>query len=363
MKTILLSLSFFGVAFTAVAKVHTVSNDPATVAQFSNLQTAIDAAASGDTLLVHGSPTIYTGVTWGDKKLAIIGPGFAPDKELTATAMIAGITIRNTPADGSSSGTELNGLVLTGTLIVSDFFIGSQPVNNLLIQRCEFKSTVRIGSVGGGYGNYLFEGNYFNGSGIDNANQLGSTFSNFIWRNNVFRNALNSRCFGFFENAANMQVDHNLFYTSSPSLTVFNTCSNFLITNNVFVKSSAAGAINSVFNNNITFNTPNNTPWTGNNNADGGGNVANLDPQMADQTSVNSGVDNPLLNFSIASGPANSSGSDGKDMGLLFDATGTANWANSRNSRLPRVTKMNILNPTVAPNGTLNVQVEAKVSN
>lgn len=363
MKAILLSLSFFGMAATALATVHTVSNDPATVAQFSNLQTAIDAATSGDTLFVHGSPTIYTGVTWADKKLAIIGPGFAPDKELTATAKIAGITIRNTAADGSSSGTELNGLVLTGQLNVSDGFSGSQPVNNLLIQRCEFKSTLRIGSAGGGYGNYLFEGNYFNGSGVDNGNQSGSTFSNFIWRNNVFRNALNGRCFGFFENTANMLVDHNLFYTSNSSLTVFVTCSSFLVTNNVFLKSNAAGASNSVFNNNLTFNTPNNSPWAVNNNVDGGGNVSNLDPQMADQTNINNGVDNPLLDFTIAAGPANASGSDGKDMGLLFDATGTANWANSRNSRLPRVTKMNILNPTVAPNGTLNVQVEAKVSN
>jgi hypothetical protein len=363
MKAFFLTSSLIGLAATAIATVRTVSNDPATVAQFSNLQTAIDAAASGDTLFVHGSPTNYPAVTWADKKLAIIGPGFAPDKELTSTAKIVGINIRNTAADGSSSGSELNGLVITGQLIVADFFIGSQPVNNLLIQRCEFKSTIRIGAAGGGYGNYLFEGNYFNQSGVDNGFITGSSFSNFIWRNNVFRNTLNSQVFSGFINTANMLLDHNLFYTSNSSMNVFTQCSGFLITNNIFVKTNAAGVSNSVFNNNLTFNTPNNTPWSVNNNTDGGGNVANLDPQMADQTNINNGVDNPLLDFTIASGPANNSGSDGKDMGLLFDATGTANWANSRNSRLPRVTKMNILNPTVAPNGTLNVQVEAKVSN
>lgn len=361
MKAILLSLMVFCLAVSAKATVHTVSNDPATVAQFSNLQTAIDAAASGDTIFVHGSPVVYPSFTLTDKRLAIIGPGFAPDKELTATARIAGGFIRNSVAAGSSSGTELSGLVFTVILRIADFFSGSEAVNNLLIQRCQFNSTISIGFSGISIGNYLFEGNYFNGSGIDGASA--ANFSNFIWRNNVFRNALNGRCFGFFESTANMLIDHNLFYTSSASLTVFNTCSNFLITNNVFVKSNSAGASNSVFNNNLTFNTPNNTPWTVNNNVDGGGNVTNLDPQMADQASVNTGTDNPLLNFTIAAGPANTSGSDGKDMGLLFDATGTANWANSRNSRLPRVTKMNILNPTVSPNGTLNVQVEAKVSN
>ncbi|MCC6761768.1 MAG: hypothetical protein IT252_11160 [Chitinophagaceae bacterium] len=362
MKAILLSLSFFGMAATALATVHTVSNDPATVAQFSNLQTAIDAAASGDTIFIHGSPVSYPSFNLTDKRLAIIGPGFAPDKELTATVRIAGGFIRNTAATGSASGTELSGLVFTTILRIADAFGGSEAVNNVLIQRCQFNSTINIGYGGISIGNYLFEGNYFNGSGIDGAG-VSASYSNFIWRNNVFRNALNGRCFGFFESTANMLIDHNLFYTSSASLTVFNTCSNFLITNNVFVKSNAAGASNSVFNNNLTFNTPNNTPWTVNNNVDGGGNVTNLDPQMADQASVNTGTDNPLLNFTIAAGPANTSGSDGKDMGLLFDATGTANWANSRNSRLPRVTKMNILNPTVSPNGTLNVQVEAKVSN
>jgi hypothetical protein len=84
---------------------------------------------------------------------------------------------------------------------------------------------------------------------------------------------------------------------------------------------------------------------------------------MVDQTAVNSGTGNPLLNFTIAAGPANNSGSDGKDMGLLFDASGSLNWANSRNSRLPRIFSMNITNPTIPVGGSLNVQVEARKSN
>ena len=94
-----------------------------------------------------------------------------------------------------------------------------------------------------------------------------------------------------------------------------------------------------------------------------GGNVENQDPQMVDQAAVNNGTNNPLLNFTIGAGPSNNSGSDGKDMGLLFDANGALNWTNSRSSRLPYVYSMSILNPTIAAGGTLNVQVEARKSN
>jgi len=362
MKKILLAFTICLVSNTIFATIHTVSNDPATVAQFSNLQAAIDAAQSGDTLYIHGSPTIYPAFTLTDKKLAFIGPGYAPDKELTRTAIIAGGFVRNTAADGSSNGSEFNGLVFSSVIRISDTFIGSQAVSNLLFQRCQFNSIFTIGSGSLEIGNYLFEGNYFNSSGIDAGPSV--SFSNFIFRNNVFRNALNGRIFGGFVNVANIIVDHNLFYSSN-SFQMFSNCNDFLMTNNIIVRMDASGAKNTVFNNNITFNSSNNTPWApgANNNVDGGGNVANQDPQMAAQTAVNNTVDNPLLDFSIAAGPANNSGSDGKDMGLLYDATGTANWANSRNSQLPRVTKMNILNPTIAPSGTLNVQLEAKVSN
>jgi hypothetical protein len=68
------------------------------------------------------------------------------------------------------------------------------------------------------------------------------------------------------------------------------------------------------------------------------------------------------LNFIIAAGPANNSGTDGKDMGLLYDA-GMLNWSNSRMSRIPFIYNMVISNSTIAPGGTLNVQVEARKNN
>ncbi|MEJ0030612.1 MAG: hypothetical protein WDO15_09685 [Bacteroidota bacterium] len=91
--------------------------------------------------------------------------------------------------------------------------------------------------------------------------------------------------------------------------------------------------------------------------------LQNQSPQMTAQTQVNSGSGDPMIDFTIATGPANNSGSDGKDMGLLFDSSGSLNWTNSRNGRVPRIFSMNITTPSVAPGGTISVTVDARKSN
>ena len=93
-----------------------------------------------------------------------------------------------------------------------------------------------------------------------------------------------------------------------------------MITNNILVHRDA-GTNNtlSTFNNNITFNAGINNPWAVNGNTGAAANnVEGQDPQMAGPGSVNSGTNNPLLDFTIATGPANNSGTDSKDMGLLL---------------------------------------------
>ena len=101
-------------------------------------------------------------------------------------------------------------------------------------------------------------------------------------------------------------------------------------------------------------------PWTTNNNTDAGGNLAGQYPQMAAQTSVNNNVNNPLLDFTISSGPANNAGSDGKDMGLLYEKGGSANWSRSRAARLPYVSKLNISNQSIFKTSKIYFTVEAK---
>lgn len=346
------------ISMFANATIRTVSNLPAALAQFNTIQAAIDASSSGDTVHVHGSPNAYAAFSITNKQMVIIGPGWAPNKNLPFTAIVPGCTITG----ATSSNTEIQGLVFTTTINIDV----AHPDNLRFIRNHFQSSQISINQNATTYAGYLFEGNLFNNNTVVAA--TGSTYQNFIFQNNYFFESgccVNGNINGF-TNSVNVLFNHNLWYgPASASRDCFVANCRFLtITNNIFVRRDAAASASfSTFNNNITFNAVNNTPWASNSNVDAGGNVANSNPQMVDQTAVNAGTNNALLDFTIAAGPANNSGSDGKDMGLLFDATGSLNWLTSRSSRLPFIFSMNITNPTIAPGGTLNVVVEGRRNN
>lgn len=361
MKQLFLLYSFAAICSVASATIRTVSNVPSTLAQYNTIQAAIDASSANDTVYVHGSPNAYASFTITNKKLTIIGPGWNPDKNLPFTASVPGMTITGT----NSSGTEIQGLVVTSTIdlntnhpdnmrFIRNYFTGGQLI--YMVQG----STTYIG--------YLFEGNVFDNSYMNGTSS--STYQNFLIQNNYFYNSgccVSTQVNGF-ANSVNVLFNHNLFLSSSSTRQVYGQNCRFLtITNNIFVRTNPGDQnSSSTFNNNITYyvgDVAPAAPWTINGNINSGGNVADQDPQMASQTAVNAGTNNPIGDFTIAAGPANNSGSDGKDMGLLYDATGSLNWTTSRTSRLPFVYSMNIVNPTIPQGGTLNVQVEARKNN
>ena len=359
---------------SAFATVRTVSSNPATIGQFSTIQAAIDASADSDTVYVYGSPNTYAAFTIQDKKITVIGPGWSPDKNLPLQAIVNGANIRNSPAGGSPDGSELQGLVFVATVTVNQNAVGGDfGTNNIRLIRCQFSSALNWDLASSGF---LIEGCIF----YNVLNFNGSvTYQNFLFQNNYF--FFQTCCLGSMvnslNNCVNIRFDHNLFTSSNNSgggtVSVFGGTPRFLtFTNNIFNQANVGiNVSSSTFNNNITNNitlnsanaTSNATPWAVNSNVDGGGNVANTNPAMVDQTTINAGNGSPTLNFTIAAGSANNSGSDGKDMGLLFDAIGNLNWNNSRNSRVPRIFSMNITTPTVTPGGNLSVTVDARKSN
>jgi len=359
--TLIISCLLFA-SFYSHALIRTVSNTPSTLAQFNNIQAAVDASSSGDSIYVHGSPNQYASFTITNKQLVIIGPGWSPNKNLPFVALVNGCSILG----ATSANTELNGLTFNAGVTIN-----SNKADNIRLIRNYFGTftgvNINQGSVT--YSGYLFEGNVF-----DNAQIIattGSTYQNFLVQNNYFYES--GCCVGGnvtgFQNSVNILFNHNLWFgPGTGTRDCFSSNCRFLtITNNILVRRDAGNQnSNSTFNNNITFfptGTPPADPWTVNGNVNSGGNISNQDPQMVAQTGVNGGSNSPLQDFTIAAGPANNSGSDGKDMGLLFDATGSLNWTNSRASRLPFIFSMNIVNPTIPQGGTLTVQVEARKNN
>jgi hypothetical protein len=338
------------------AAVRTVCNVPNPSAQYNTIQAAIDASGNGDTIMVQGSAQTYTGFTLANKRVVIIGPGWWPQSLISAVpATVASSVINN----AVTSGTEIQGLTMLG------LSINTASINNIRIVRNHFTGNVIIGSNYITYSGYLFEGNWFEKTYIQaNTNSI---YSNFRVQNNLFYGG----GLVYFINSSNVIVDHNLFYYGSLyypfGTNSYYACNNFVIQNNIFSKAepvySTSSTVKCTFKNNITFNTSATAPWTLNNNVNGGGNILNQDPQMADQALVNSGTNNPLMNFTIAAGPANNKANDGKDIGLLYNTTGSLNWNNSRTARLPYIYTMKIANPTVASNGTLSVTLEARKNN
>ncbi|MEP6675581.1 MAG: hypothetical protein ABJA78_10510 [Ferruginibacter sp.] len=356
---LLFSFCFSMAALSVNATIRTVSNTPSTLAQFNTIQAAVDASSSGDTIYVNGSPNTYSAFSITNKQLVVIGPGWSPDKQLPLTAFVNGCTITG----AACSNSEFQGIAFTSTITLN----ASKPDNIRFIRNWFIAISIAINQSSTTYSGYLFEGNLFDNASADATTS--STYQNFLFQNNYFyENACcrSGNINGFF-NSINVLLNHNLWFGPSSATTrdaFVGTCRFLTITNNIFVKRNASTQnSSSTFNNNITFNAGDNTPWLSNGNVNSGGNISNQDPQMTDQTSVNAGSNNPLLDFTIAAGPANNAGSDGKDIGFLYDPTGSLNWTISRTSRLPYIFSMNISNPTIASGGTLNVSVEARKNN
>ncbi len=347
----------------ANANTHTLCNFPVNVAQYNSLQVAIDESGTGDTILVQGSPVAYGHAEINDKRLTIIGPGWKPLRQQPSPNAIVEYILINGAA---SSGTEIQGLYFqgggNGGVITTELNVS---INNIRIIRNYFEGNyILIQGIDdpGITSGYVIEGNYFYGSGIQM--QAGHSFQNALIQNNVFNTITNG--IANFAISSNVVFNHNLFYVAGYQ-GLFLNCKGLLVENNIFCKVDpgidANYISNSSFKNNITFGTAN-AVWTMFGNIDLGGNVLNQDPKMTDQSSVNDGVNDPLLNFTVTPGPAKNTASDGKDMGLLFDTNGSRyNWNNSRNSRIPYVFKVDIPTNTIETNTTLNVSFEARRNN
>lgn len=369
MKKIFTSFLCLSLATLSKATIHIVSNLPGVTTDFTNLTDAATAAQSGDTIYVQPSATAYANFQYLDKKIIFLGAGFKPEKDMGLTSVINGLRIGDQASvAGSPDGSSFDGLVFSGGVEVAYSFTGSAGISNITFRRCEFRSGgggfgfIRLGSGAQSLSNILIESCYFNNSAIGLGGPS-TVMSNMIVRNCFFRESINGRNFDFFTSVSSILIDHNLFYNASPRGFSTSDTKFLLLSNNVFINVNfiASQLTNCTFNNNISFGGTA-SPWLNDANIDGGGNIANQDPQLTDMAAILVNANNPLHDFSITGGPANNSGSDGKDMGLLFDANASTNWTFARNALLPYIKTLNILNPTLAPGGTLNVKIEAKAA-
>jgi hypothetical protein len=325
----------------ANATIRTVSNSPLSVGQYTDLQVAITASASGDTVYVHGSPIAYGNVTI-NRRITLIGAGYKP----TNTQYNVGTFINNITLDSTAFNVPIFNSRFIG--LGFSYLTVSDNTGGILIERCYGNIT----SYGGN--GWIIQNNI-----ISILNIYGPTpLSSFLVRNNIFLGYINANVV-----ASGLLIDHNVFLGSGAY--VYST-SYATISNNIFYNSnqSVNGSLVTFcsFTKNLTvYSAVDNLPY-GNNT--GTGNFNNADPANLFNGTI-SVTTYPAItgyDFTIKTGsPADNSATDGTDLGIYGGAKPMPNLTGA--PPFPQVTLLNINNTSVPLNGTLNYQLKARIQN
>jgi len=373
MKKIISLLLFLVLGFSLQAKVLTVSNNPSRPAQYATFVTAQTAAVDGDTIYIHGSPFTYPTISIS-KRLVLIGAGYNPNNQFGQPTVITSIEFFNDSGLPNPSGSVLTGMLITGSVNCT----GTERTNNIRIFRCQINSYIYLSAPSStfvdGWVVYNNIVQYFY-AGTTTRTQAGPT--NIIIANNIIRGYV-----GYITSSSTL-VDHNIFLGSgNNNQYLFNV----ILSNNIYIRSSGNAVYQSVlctYNNNLSnqttigapadYNPSNNFVATflgsGGGSNSGGGNQIGVDPLFENVT--NNDTYNNTFNYRLKTGsPGKNAGTDGTDLGIYggsypFPSGGAvgSGFDTSPMPPIPQVTEMNILNATVPVNGTLNVNIKAKVNN
>jgi hypothetical protein len=149
-------------------------------------------------------------------------------------------------------------------------------------------------------------------------------------------------------------ISNNIFIGDSAigNYEVFLDVSNAIVTNNIFYYRDPKGCAYCNMSYNLTYKTTQDTLPYGNNT--GGNNIANQDPMFAGapQESHNFSYD---YDYHLGQGsPGINAGSDGTNLGIYGGS-----YPYSDVIPIPKVSNVNILNPKIPVNDTLNVRIKA----
>jgi hypothetical protein len=336
MKTIFTLMCISLLAVTVSATVTTVSNNSSSPGQFTDLQTAIDAATNGDTIYVHGSPTSYGDIHL-NRSLTLIGPGYNPQKDLPLTANINVLMLDSVAGIKGCSNSNIIGM----TMVYLQNTGAPFRFDNILITLNRI-TQVNLAPV-------LSTNIIFSQNVIDHFYSL-NYVNNVIIRNNIIYNATS-----YFANCQSVLITNNLYFYVSPS-TNFVIQDFTTIANNIFLNLHPNTNF-STFNNNLIFNSGNDVLPYGNNT--GSGNFNGQAPIFVNDGGGNYNGINLSYDYHLTAGsPGHNGGTDGTDIGPfggidpMMDLTGTP--------PVPQIKVFNITNTVVLPNTPLDIYVKAK---
>lgn len=327
---------------------YTVDNDPTAGANYTSVQSAIDAAQAGDTIYIHPTPISYGNFTIS-KTIHLRGVSHNPEYNAGALAMLGNITL-NSPIGAQNC--SVSGLRFE-RLSVS----GNQNYSGLSITNNDIRNSIVASNTPNTCNNWYIAGNRFHSSSyymIDKYNM--SLHHNWVVTNNyIFQTSTYFGASTFYKMDFSDVIKNNIVVLNHDGSGSYmcNGCSNAKIENSIilFKGNSTGVAVDVTYNNCLSYSYAGQTltALTGTNN------LNNTDPLF-----VNDGG-TPDFGYSkdfhiTAASPAYAHGNDGQQLGLYgndfpFNMRGYP-------ADLPYI-KSFISSSVVGQGGTLNVQLEA----
>lgn len=373
-KLFTLLLSVFLIQ-TSFATIWLVDNNPNSPVPLTNLQTAIDNAASGDTIMVAGSPNSYGDIAI-PKPLTLIGEGYNDQLGENSTVGIVYIRSSNVYFSGfnSSNGITFDAANAPGNNLINvtvercyqltSFSFDGGPFSNPRLMRnirirntISFNGTLRVSQNNGKdwilFDSLIIENNIFHvpafynwGPNITGANTI-------IARNNLFFNG---------NNGGNLNT---LFYYHWYGTSLHDV----IFYNNIFWDCNPTKSVNCTFMNNLTYGNGSGEPTvgspgdpafgTGNNDTLPGptnGNLYSQDPMFVNFAPHQAFSYN--LDFHLSPGsPAIGTGVGGTDIGIYG---GYYPFRVGEGPRIPIVDFINISNTAVPSGSTFYLQFDAR---
>lgn len=195
-------------AATAYATLWTVDNKSGSIADFTEIQAAHDAAWAGDTIYVHSSgSSIYKKVTVS-KKLYIIGPGYFldenPNTQVDVRPAICNSFLFNSGSEGSLlSGFEIN----VTTSYYDDININA---DNIIIKRNKCVHTGANIEITNDRSNIIITGNYFKSDAYSKTIEIGTNCNNIQISNNYLNSEGESNYSIWAKSSSSVEVWNNV---------------------------------------------------------------------------------------------------------------------------------------------------------
>lgn len=350
MKKAIFTLAMFGILAAGTnATVRTVSNDPKAPAQYTSINTAVQEASNGDTIMVYGSATTYGSVTI-DRKIVLIGAGY--NNPYGNNSLLDYLYLNGNGAL-SASHSKISGFIIRWNVFFNGINGASDLIEGLLIERC-WMSNLRFDDNGVTYRddtirNCLFVDSYFY---FYWGNYENIQIHNCIFDNQYFNsragNSLDSVC-----------VSKCTFVNRANPNTMFVNTLDLTIQNSIFYAAEPKGCSDCAFNNNMTYlNLDNQLDGTGNPGSVGSGNQEDVDPQFVIFPPAG-GRFQYTHDLNVQNSLAIDGGIDGTDMGIHG---GMLPYAPGVNPSIPQMTEITFPGnaSTVKAGGTLDVTFKAK---